>query len=113
MRRRPSSRRKTHPWRTIVMKTTRFLILSTLAAATLGLSSCVVDEGYPVEGRYAYVGRPSYYVERPYYRDYYYGTRYRTYDQGRYDGYYRTGGLHGVRSDIHGARADLHRTIFH
>lgn len=96
------------------MKITRILILSALATATLGLSSCVVDEGYPVGGGYAYVERsPSYYVERPYYRDYRYGSRYRNYDHGRYDGYYRTGGLHGVRSEIHGARADLHRALFH
>lgn len=50
------------------MKKTRFLVLASLAAATLGLSSCVVDEGYG--GGYAY-------VERPYYRDYNYYPRHR------------------------------------
>ena len=92
------------------MKTTRFLILSALATATLGLSSCVVDEGYPVQGRYAY-------VERPYYRDYSYGygygSPYRHYNHNRYDGYYRSGGIRGVRSDLHSIRADVHHAAFH
>src|SRR5688572_26089549 len=58
----------------IVMKKTRLLVLSALAVTTLGLSSCVVDEGY-YDGGYAYVERP-YVVQRPYYRDYSYGYGY-------------------------------------
>lgn len=87
------------------MKTIRFLILASLAAATLGLSSCVVDEGY-VDGGYAY-------VERPYYRDYYYSPRPRYYHRHYDDGYYHHGGLRSIRREIHGARADLHHALFH
>lgn len=86
------------------MKKTRFLILASLAAATLGLSSCVVDDGY-VDGGYAY-------VERPYYRDYYYGPRHHYHHRYGHDGHYH-GSVRGVRSSIHSARADLHDAIFH
>jgi hypothetical protein len=86
------------------MKTNRFLILASLAAATLGLSSCVVDEGYA--GSYAY-------VERPYYRDYNYYPRPRYYHRSHHDGYYHHGPVSHLRGEIHGARADLHNAIFH
>jgi hypothetical protein len=86
------------------MKTTRFLILASLAVATLGLSSCVVDEGYG--GSYAY-------VERPYYRDYNYGPRHRYYHRTYSDGYYHRGPVRSLRGEVHGARAGLHNAIFH
>jgi hypothetical protein len=89
------------------MKTTRFLILASLAVATLGLSSCVVDDDY--HGTYAYVDRPHY---RDHGTSYYYGARpryYRTYS----DGYYHRGPVRTMRGEIHGARANLHRAVFH
>jgi hypothetical protein len=93
------------------MKKTRFFILASLAAATLGLSSCVVDEGYG--GGYAY-------VERPYYRDYNYHPNYyprHRYHQRHYDhydsGYYHRGPVRSLRGEIHAARADLHHALFH
>ncbi|RBP44436.1 hypothetical protein DES53_104256 [Roseimicrobium gellanilyticum] len=86
------------------MKKTRFFILASLAAATLGLSSCVVDDDY--DGGYAY-------VERPYYRDYYYGPRPRYYHRTYSDGYYHHGPIGHVRGNLHAARADVHNAIFH
>lgn len=88
------------------MKTTRFLILASLAVATLGLSSCVVDD---YDGTYAY-------VERPYYRDYntsYYYSSYPRYHRTYSDNYYYRGPVRTMRGELHHARADLHNAIFH
>lgn len=87
----------------------RYLALSALAVGTLGLSSCVVDDGYYNNGpRYAYV-EPYPVPVRPY--PYRYG-----YGRGHYQGHrhvdadirVRTGGFRG-----HSPRAHLHNAIFH
>lgn len=89
------------------MKPTRILIFSALAATTLGLSSCVVDEpGYAVAevSPAPVIMTPGYYRD-PYYRGYY-GPRHNYHHRGDY----HRGGYHG---HSHGLRGPLHNAMFH